>query len=129
MTPATWTIKYASPEGECTLTLTGANARDVLQEARQVLYDLARLAKVTTPSTPATPEPTAHVAPATNGNGTAPSNGHANGTNANGAARLDWCPVHKCAMQRRASNGETWYSHRTADGGWCRGKAPKAATP
>jgi len=133
---AVWTVRYTTPEGlECTLTLSGDDVGAVLTTARQVLsYDLARLSKagaVATHAAPATldPEPTAHVAPATNGNGTTPSNGHANGTNANGAARLDWCPVHKCAMQRRASNGETWYSHRTADGGWCRGKAPKAATP
>lgn len=122
MTPAAvWSIKYASPEGECTLTLTGDNAREVLQEARQVLYDLARLAR-----TPAA-APSSPVATNGNGNGahgeTAPSNGNGN------AGRLDWCPIHNCQMQRRGSNGDAWYSHMTAAGTWCRGKAPKAATP
>lgn len=113
MTSAVWTVHYTTPEGyEATLQLAGADVRQVLTTARQVTLDLARLAKAPTPTTaPASPV-------TTNGNGAhgEPSNGHAIG------AEPDWCPVHKCAMQRRGSNGDTWYSHRTADGGWCRGK-------
>ena len=133
-TPAVWTVKYSTPDGlECTLIVHGDDVRELLTTARQVLYDLQR----TTPKAPVTtataatvdPEPTAHVAPATNGNGATPSNGHGNGTNANGAARLDWCPIHNCQMQRRESNGQSWYSHMGPAGTWCRGKAPKAATP
>lgn len=37
----------------------------------------------------------------------------------------DWCTIHACSMsQHTGEGGQTWYSHKTADG-WCRGKAKK----
>ncbi len=33
-----------------------------------------------------------------------------------------WCPRHQLQMQHQAKDGRTWYSHRTADGQWCKGK-------
>jgi len=121
---AVWTVRYTTGEGyDATLTLSGDDVRQVMQEARQVLYDLARLARAPVATAP------------TNGNGThgeaSPTTpAAAAATNGNGnPARLDWCPIHNCQMTRRESNGQAWYSHMTAAGGWCRGKAPKAATP
>jgi hypothetical protein len=32
------------------------------------------------------------------------------------------CPVHSVQMQLNDKNGRQWYSHRTADGQWCKGR-------
>ena len=31
------------------------------------------------------------------------------------------CPIHNMVMTRREKSGDTWYSHLTAEGTWCRG--------
>ena len=125
---AVWTVRYTAGEGyDCTLTLSGDDTRTVLQEARQVLlYDLPRW---TRPANPAPAEPTATVdAPASVASNGA-TNGHSTPNGNGNPPRLDWCPIHNCQMQRRSSNGETWFSHRTPDGAWCRGKVAKAVAP
>jgi hypothetical protein len=33
-----------------------------------------------------------------------------------------WCGIHGVKMSRRERDGQVWFSHRTPDGGWCRGK-------
>jgi hypothetical protein len=33
-----------------------------------------------------------------------------------------YCHQHKTAMKRFSKDGRSWYSHKTADGRWCRGK-------
>ena len=33
-----------------------------------------------------------------------------------------WCTRHEEPMSRHTKNGDVWYSHRTDDGTWCRGK-------
>jgi hypothetical protein len=33
------------------------------------------------------------------------------------------CSIHNVEMQRKSKDGESWYSHRLPDGGWCRGAA------
>jgi hypothetical protein len=33
-----------------------------------------------------------------------------------------WCHYHNEPMWKHTKNGQTWYSHRTDDGSWCRGK-------
>jgi hypothetical protein len=33
-----------------------------------------------------------------------------------------FCPVHGTAMQLNHKDGRQWWSHRTADGQWCKGK-------
>ena len=45
-------------------------------------------------------------------------NGHANG----GERKV--CAVHNAEMRRHEKDGQAWYSHKTADGQWCRGNAP-----
>ena len=34
----------------------------------------------------------------------------------------DFCPVHNVQMQENEKEGRRWFSHRTADGHWCKGK-------
>jgi hypothetical protein len=33
-----------------------------------------------------------------------------------------YCRAHKAVLKRYERNGQVWYSHKTADGRWCRGK-------
>lgn len=37
-----------------------------------------------------------------------------------------WCSIHQAQMKARTANGETWYSHKDPEGGWCRGGKKKA---
>ena len=32
------------------------------------------------------------------------------------------CPIHQVTMQLNQKDGRSWWSHRTADGQWCKGK-------
>src|SRR5262245_10117079 len=43
-----------------------------------------------------------------------------------GGAPDGWCAVHNVQMQRQSNARGSWFSHRAPDGGWCRGKAPRA---
>jgi len=38
------------------------------------------------------------------------------------AAAPVMCSTHKVPMKRRTKDGEVWYSHRLADGSWCKGR-------
>jgi len=40
----------------------------------------------------------------------------------NGQVAVDWCPTHQVVMSQHQNERGTWYSHRLAGGGWCRGK-------
>jgi hypothetical protein len=33
-----------------------------------------------------------------------------------------YCRAHKAVLKRYERNGQVWYSHKTADGRWCRGQ-------
>ena len=33
-----------------------------------------------------------------------------------------YCRAHKAALKRYERNGQVWYSHKLANGQWCRGK-------
>ena len=33
-----------------------------------------------------------------------------------------WCPIHRCRMERRTNERGSWYSHRLAGGGYCKGE-------
>lgn len=33
-----------------------------------------------------------------------------------------YCHAHKAVLKRYERNGQVWYSHKTADGRWCRGQ-------
>ena len=34
----------------------------------------------------------------------------------------DFCPVHNVAMQENHKNGRSWWSHKTPEGQWCKGR-------
>jgi hypothetical protein len=34
----------------------------------------------------------------------------------------DWCSKHNVAMKQTTKDGRSWYSHRTAEGTWCKGR-------
>jgi hypothetical protein len=34
----------------------------------------------------------------------------------------DWCPIHNCAMQENEKDGRRWFSHRSPEGQWCKGR-------
>jgi hypothetical protein len=38
-----------------------------------------------------------------------------------------WCNIHNIALRQTSKNGRTWFSHRTADGSWCKGRSDKQA--
>ena len=88
-----WNTRYVSSQGfDCQLTLRGTDATEVLRQAHELL---ARMAEA----------------------GVKPTNG---GKAGSGDTRL--CPIHQVPMKLREKDGQVWYSHRTEDGGWCRGK-------
>jgi len=33
-----------------------------------------------------------------------------------------WCPIHRVKMERRTNERGSWYSHRLAGGGYCKGE-------
>ena len=33
-----------------------------------------------------------------------------------------YCHLHKAVLQKFTKDGRTWYSHKTADGSWCKGQ-------
>jgi hypothetical protein len=37
-------------------------------------------------------------------------------------APVGWCSVHNTQMKENTKEGRTWYSHKMADGSWCKGK-------
>jgi len=36
--------------------------------------------------------------------------------------RQGWCAIHNAHMKQTTKNAKTWWSHRTPDGQWCKGK-------
>jgi hypothetical protein len=36
--------------------------------------------------------------------------------------RPGWCAKHSLQMTQNHKNGRSWWSHRLADGTWCKGK-------
>ena len=59
--------------------------------------------KVQAPTQPPTPPPT-------------------KGTAQRAHEESPYCHAHKAVLKRYERNGQVWYSHKTADGRWCRGK-------
>ena len=108
--PVSWTVRYQSSAGlDCMLTIRGDTVAEVSEQAAAALAAIARAQAAAAPTAPGvtpapqqtTPEPGPQPAP---------------------EPRPDWCPIHNQAMQRHQRGGEAWYSHKTAEGTWCRGK-------
>ncbi len=102
--PISWTVRYQSSRGyDCMFTVRGETVAEVTRQAGAVLASIEAAAAQAQPAAaPGVAQPAA-----------APP-----------AAQPDpsWCPIHGVHMERRERNGDTWYSHHTPDGGWCRGK-------
>lgn len=104
-----WTVRYQSAAGlDCMLTIRGDTVAEVTQQAAAALAAIARAQAAAAPTAPGvTPAPQPSPEP---GPQPAPTTGP------------EWCPIHNQPMQRHQRGGEVWYSHKTAEGTWCRGK-------
>jgi hypothetical protein len=102
--PASWTTHYIDPSGfECQLTLRAVNGSDLLKKAGVALSSLA--ASGCTPAA-------------------APS---ANGKNQDRPTVMV-CEFHNAEMKKYEKGGQVWFSHKLADGAYCKGKARKRKT-
>jgi len=105
--PASWNCKYTSSHGfDCMLTLRAGDPLELLKTANAIMAKMAE----------------AGVKPA--GNGHAAANGNGGGQPA-ASDNPAWCVIHGCEMRKHEKNGETWYSHKGPDGGWCNGRPAK----
>jgi hypothetical protein len=92
--PASWNTRYVTPEGfTCQITIRGDNGKDLLEKAGIALSYLIE-------------------------HGFTPDQkpNHRN----NGGGKQ--CPIHQCQMKRYEKDGQVWFSHKTNDGMWCRGR-------
>jgi len=104
--PVSWTVRYTSPEGfDCMLTLRGTEVKAVMGQAKAAVEAMVK----------AGCKPQASRPPAGGGNG----NG---GQAAKAEHGPEWCPIHEVDMTKHKKDGQVWYSHKTPDGEWCRGK-------
>ena len=56
--------------------------------------------------------------------GAVPTNGHNGNGRGSSSGETKPCPVHPGEMLRKfTKDGRSWWSHKLADGMWCRGKA------
>jgi hypothetical protein len=99
--PASWNTRYVTPEGfTCQITIRGENGKDLLDKAGVALsYLLEHGYK---------PEENRHQ----------PRKATTKGTASSGK----WCALHDCELKRFEKDGKVWFSHKTDDGSWCRGK-------
>ncbi|MBM3136487.1 MAG: hypothetical protein FJZ89_14640 [Chloroflexi bacterium] len=118
--PVSWNVRYWSPgKGyDCQLTIradaTDEQLKRVLTKAKQALAGLAAAG--------ATPivRSAAHVSPPASKPKPQEQSGEENQDPA-------WCPIHSCEMPLHTSKDgkQKWYSHKTDDGDWCRGRNKK----
>ena len=94
--PASWNIRYLTPEGfVCQLTLRDDVGIRLLEKSRAAMQELMEMGCSPYPSN--------------NGNGKVEKDPKA------------WCAIHNCEMKRWEKDGKVWYSHKQDDG-WCYGK-------
>jgi len=103
-----WNTRYISPQGfECQLTLRGGTLGEVMAIAVDAMNRMLKSGC----------KPVLdryHIIPPTSNNGAAKP--------AEPPADPAFCTIHKVQMTKHEKNGGSWYSHKTADGQWCRGK-------
>lgn len=116
--PYSFNTHYVDPRGFCCqVTLRSDDGSDLVKRVNAMLDWL--LAQGCLPAdrygNPVA-MPLAQATAAANGsNGHASANGNDHGPS--------WCPIHEVEMRRFEKDGRAWYSHKTDDGGWCKGKA------
>lgn len=124
--PATWNTKYIDPSGfECMITLRVETGQELLDKAASAIAFLLKNNCIPCTFSKASSYHNNGSGNVSNGNGT--NGGHGadkpeskteNGQNASPS----WCPKHQCEMRKFEKEGRVWYSHKTADGRWCKGK-------
>jgi hypothetical protein len=98
--PASWNTRYVTPEGfTCQITIRGENGKDLLEKAGVAMSYLIE-------------------------HGYQPDHKPLHYNKGGGGKQ---CPIHQCQMKQYEKNGQVWFSHKTDDGKWCRGKSPKGA--
>ncbi len=95
--PASWNTKYLDPSGfECQLTLRAANGAELLKRAGVALGELIKQG----------------CSPVHNGKPQEQPD-------------MAVCELHNAEMKKHEKDGQVWYSHKLADGNYCKGKATK----
>jgi hypothetical protein len=113
--PASWNVRYITPDGfACQLTLRGETGAELVRRTEAALrwlldHDCS---------------PSGGLAGTRAFRHDAGQASRAGADRAPAGDRPDpaWCAVHLVSMQRRERDGKVWYSHRTPDGGWCKGR-------
>ena len=107
--PASWNTRYINPEGfECQFTLRAETGQELLERVNGAISHLLKTGC----------QPYSY-------RGGYPKNNNSKPSNGNGKQQTDnpaWCPIHQCEMKHWERDGRSWYSHKTSDGGWCKGK-------
>jgi hypothetical protein len=97
--PVSITLKATLHGHEVMVTLRGVDFASVKAQVEQASQWL----KVQAPAQPPTPPPTKDTA----------QRAHEDSP---------YCHAHNAVLKRYERNGQVWYSHKTADGRWCRGQ-------
>jgi hypothetical protein len=97
--PVSITLKATLHGHEVMVTLRGVDFASVKTQVEQASEWL----KVQAPAQPPTQPPT-------------------EGTVQRAHDESPYCRAHKAVLKRYERNGQVWYSHKTADGRWCRGQ-------
>jgi hypothetical protein len=97
--PVSITLKATLNGHEVLVTLRGVDFASVKAQVEQASQWLS----VQAPAQPPTPPP-------------------AQGTTPPAHDESPYCHAHKAVLKRYERNGQVWYSHKTADGRWCRGQ-------
>ena len=92
--PASWNTSYVTSDGfVCRITLRGDNGKDLLEKANTAMAFLRE-------------------------HGFRPDQKPTHNNN----REVQLCPIHQSEMRRYEKDGKSWFSHKTEDGKWCRGK-------
>lgn len=111
--PASWNTRYVTPTGfVCQITLRGDSGKDLLERANVALTWLMENNFLPCENT---------YKPKFDGKKSS-NNSQASSTQNNNGQAPTICPIHQCEMRRFEKNGRIWFSHKTDDGGWCKGK-------
>jgi hypothetical protein len=97
--PVSITLKATLHGHEVMVTLRGVDFASVKAQVEQA----AEWLSVQAPAQPPTQPP-------------------AQGTTQHAHEDSPYCHAHKAVLKRYERNGQVWYSHKTADGRWCRGQ-------
>ena len=116
---ASWNTRYVTPAGfVCQFTLRGDSGKDLLEKANAALTWLLENNYLPCENTF---KPKWDGKKSENKNNANPPVSPQNGDAAAQPAS-NTCPIHHCEMKRFEKNGRIWFSHKTDEGGWCKGK-------